>query len=240
MVPDHLPRADLRRLGERDLIVIPGCLHEALLPVLRVPRGTFHHESHAVDEPHLRPDPLRKLQFCRLLRDKLRFRCHDRLSRGALGKLIPGLGFLLAVREVREHEKLHKPLDKCGFSGAHGSHDTHIDLSARPRLDIFVYMEMLHKNTPSHILLQCMRKGDILCRQCLFLRRGAATCRLLHGYVLFYSHGRSLCSMRLSRSIRSATASFADFPSNRTWLTSSTIGMETLYFFARVLAAFAE
>ena len=48
-----------------------------------------------------------------------------------------------------------------------------------------------------------------------------------------YSHGRSLCSMRLSRSIRSATASFAGFPSNRTSLTCSTIGMETLYFFAK-------
>ena len=77
--------------------------------------------------------------------------------------------------------KLHKPLDKCGFSSAHRSHNTHIDLSARPRLDILVYMEMIHKNTPSHILLQCMREGDILYRQSLFLRRSTEKYRLLQG-----------------------------------------------------------
>ena len=85
------------------------------------------------------------------------------------------------TREVREHKKLHKPLDKCGFPSAHRSYNTHIDLSARPRLDILVYMEMIHKNTPSHILLQCMREGDILYRQSLFLRRSTEKYRLLQG-----------------------------------------------------------
>ena len=36
--------------------------------------------------------------------------------------------------------------------------------------------------------------------------------------------------MRLSRIIRSVTASFAGFPSNSTWFTASTMGMGTLYF----------
>ena len=181
MVPDHLSRPNFRRLGERDLIIVPGRLHETFLPVFRMSRSTFHHKTHTVDEPHLRPDPLRKLQLRRLLRDKLRLRGHDRLPRSTLGKLIPGLGLFLSVREVREHKKLHKPLDKCGFPSAHRSYNTHIDLSARPRLDILVYMEMIHKNTPSHILLQCMREGDILYRQSLFLRRSTEKYRLLQG-----------------------------------------------------------
>ena len=46
--------------------------------------------------------------------------------------------------------------------------------------------------------------------------------------------------MRLSRIIRSVTASFAGFPSNSTWFTASTMGMGTLYFFERARAALAE
>ena len=166
MVPDHLSRPDLRRLGKGDLVVVPGSLHKPFLPVFRVSCGAFHHKSHAVDEPHLRPDPLRKLQLRRLLRDKLRLRGHDRLPSGALREFIPGLRLFLPVRKVRKNEKFHKPLDKRRFPGAHGSHDAHIDLAARPRLDILVYMEIIHKNTPSHILFQCMREGDVFIHSC--------------------------------------------------------------------------
>jgi len=56
----------------------------------------------------------------------------------------------------------------------------------------------------------------------------------------YASHGRSLCSIRLSRIIRSVTASLAGFPSKSTRFTYSTMGMGTSYFFESARAALAE
>ena len=59
-------------------------------------------------------------------------------------------------------------------------------------------------------------------------------------YGTYSSQGRSLFSIRLSRSISSLTASLAGIPSKRTRFTCSTMGIGTSYFFARAIAAFAE
>ena len=37
--------------------------------------------------------------------------------------LMPGENGMTAAREVREHEKLHKPFDKCGFSDIRNADD---------------------------------------------------------------------------------------------------------------------
>ena len=63
---------------------------------------------------------------------------------------------------------------------------------------------------------------------------------LLPNLLTNYFHSRLECSIFLSRSISSETASFAGLSSKSTLFTSSIIGILTSYFSARASAAFAE
>ena len=67
MIPDHFLRPDCSRFRKRDLIFKPRCLYLPLFVLFNMAGCSFCHKTDTVDEPHLRPDPLRKLQLRRLL-----------------------------------------------------------------------------------------------------------------------------------------------------------------------------
>ena len=110
--------------------------------------SALHHETDAVDQanPHLHTVPKREL--CRLFRDKFRFRCHDRFPRRRLGKFIPGALAGMDIFQPRKDEKFHKALNKGRFPCPNRTNHSNIDLASGSRLDIAVYIKMIHKNTP--------------------------------------------------------------------------------------------
>ena len=153
MVADHLLGADLRRLGKGDLVVEPGRFHHPLSVVLDMPGSALHEKAHTVNEPYFYLDVLPQADDSRLFRNELRLRRHDRAARRTLGQFIPGLQPGPLILHPRQHQKIHKPLDERGFSGAHRPHDPYVNLSLCPGLYIFIHIVMFHDWPPSLILL---------------------------------------------------------------------------------------
>ena len=149
MVFNNFARTDLSCPGKRNLLLKPRSLHKAL---------SFHHESHTVNQSDLRLRLIGKLNLCRLLRDKFRFCGHDRLSRRTLREFIAGTVLLMLILNIGEHHLLHKPLDERRFSGSHRPDNPEINLSLRPRLNVFIYIKMVHADLspqpfcPTHLL----------------------------------------------------------------------------------------
>ena len=148
MIRDDLARSQLGCRCKWDLLLIPRRPHHAFFLVFNMTGSALHHETDAVDQanPHLHTVPKREL--CRLFRDKFRFRCHDRFPRRRLGKFIPGALAGMDIFQPRKDEKFHKALNKGRFPCPNRTNHPNIDLAAGSRLDIAVYIKMIHKNTP--------------------------------------------------------------------------------------------
>ena len=138
MVVDHFLGADLRRLGKRDLHVGPGCFHQPLRIVLHVARRSFHHEAHAVHQADVHVHLAAERDLRRLLGDEFGLRGGDRLSSGTLWQLILRPHALRLIRHIREHQQIHKPLDKGGFSRPHRADHADVDFSSGSFLNISV------------------------------------------------------------------------------------------------------
>ena len=135
---DHLPGADLRRLGHGDLMVVPGGGDHPGGVVLHLADGALHHVSHTVDQPHGKARPVRQLDLGSLLRDELGLGGHDGPARAALGQLIPGPLLAVDVVDVGDHLGLHEPLDEGGLPGAHGAHHADVDIPSGAGGDILI------------------------------------------------------------------------------------------------------
>ena len=135
---DDLFGANLRRHVKGNLPVKPGGHHHPRLLVFDVPQSAGDDISHAVDKPNLEGSGLIHRDLHRLLRDELRFGGHDGFAGSGLRQLVgsplpPGLAF-----DVGQHQGLHKPLDKGGFSGAHRPHHPDINIPVGALCNVLV------------------------------------------------------------------------------------------------------
>ena len=60
----------------------------------------------------------------------------------------------LQYLQLRQHHQIHKTFDKSGFSCTYRPYNANIDLAARSHLNISIYTQFIHKNTPSISILQ--------------------------------------------------------------------------------------
>ena len=81
MITDHLLCPDARCINKRNLLLHPRCLDHTVLIALHMSACTLHHKSDAVDQPNLDLALIRQHNACSLLRDKFRFRRHNRFAR---------------------------------------------------------------------------------------------------------------------------------------------------------------
>ncbi len=138
MFRDNLPRADLRRLGHGNFVVVPGRCNHAWGIVLKLPDGPPDHVAHAVNQPHGKRRAVRKLHLGRFLGHKFRLRRHDRPSRTALRQFIPRPFLAVNVFDVGNDLGLHETLDEGGFPGPHRPHHTNVDIARRTGGDILI------------------------------------------------------------------------------------------------------
>ena len=136
VLADDLAGAGLGGKVEGHLVVEPRTFYHAGLCVLLVAHGPFHHVAHAVDEPHPALAAAFQLQWHGCFRDELRLGGHDGAPRRRLGQLVPGTFPRSRRADGRQHQLLHKPLDKGGFAAAHRAHHTDVDISAGACADL--------------------------------------------------------------------------------------------------------
>ena len=141
---DHLPGADLRRLRHGDLVIEPRGGHHPLGLSFQMSHRSLHHVAHAVDEPDLEGGAPLHCDSYRFLRDKFGLRRHDGTPGAALGQFIPGPLPAVHIFNVGDDQRLHEPLDKCGFSGPDRPHDADIDIALGPKRDILVDFAIFH------------------------------------------------------------------------------------------------
>ena len=151
---DHLPGADLRRLRHGDLMVEPGGGDHPLALPLQLAHRPVHHIAHAVDEP----DPeggsaLHRHAHC-VLRDEFRLRRHDGPAGAALGQLVPGPLPAVHVVDAGNDQRLHKPFDKGGFSGADRPHDADVDVALGPEGNILIDFAVFHCDSSFGLICQ--------------------------------------------------------------------------------------
>ena len=109
---------------------------------------TVYHESHAVNDPYLGFNAVCQIDSGRLLGNKLGLRGHDGLAGRALGQLIPAQIAQVLILHCREHQQFHEPLYEGRFACADRPYYAYVNLSACSRLNILVYIKIVHKYTP--------------------------------------------------------------------------------------------
>ena len=112
----------LRRFGHGDFVVEPGRRHKAFLPVLHLPDRTLHHVAHTVHQTNGEPAVFSQGDGYRLLRHKLRLRRHDAAAGAALRQLVLCPLAQILILDPRDHQGLHKTLDKGGFPCSNRAH----------------------------------------------------------------------------------------------------------------------
>ena len=159
MLSDHLSRAHLRRLRQRDLLLKPGGTDHTRLVVLKLAHGALHHIAHTVDEPQVKARAALQVDVSRLLRNKLWLGSHDGAAGAALGQLILGPLPQIYVVHIWQHKLLHKAFDEGGLSRPYRTYHADIDVPRRPRGDILIDRAVCHSSilfSQNH-LLQSMR-----------------------------------------------------------------------------------
>ena len=148
MIRDDLARSQLGCRCKWDLLLIPRRPHHAFFLVFNMTGSALHHETDAVDQanPHLHTVPKREL--CRLFRDKFPVPLSRSFSPPKTGEVHPGALAGMDIFQPRKDEKFHKALNKGRFPCPNRINHPNIDLAAGSRLDIAVYIKMIHKNTP--------------------------------------------------------------------------------------------
>ena len=154
MIPDYFLSADMRCLCKRNRILIPRRLNHPVLIILHMSRRPIHHKANTVDQSYLHLDIIGNMNRNRFFRNKLRFRRHNRPPCRTLRKFIPGLFPFMNIINSRQHHQIHKTFDKSGFSCTYRPYNANIDLAARSHLNISIYTQFIHKNTPSISILQ--------------------------------------------------------------------------------------
>ena len=154
MIPHDFIRADLCRLGKRNLFLRPGSLHHALRIFFHVSRRTVDHISHTVDQPYRYFNIIIQSHLCRFVGNKLWLRSGNGLTSRALRQFIlcPHSGMF--ILHIGQHHFIHKALDKCRLSGPHRSQYPYVDFPSRPLLYIPIQIVcihcIVHKNTSCH------------------------------------------------------------------------------------------
>ena len=148
MIIDNFSGSDFRSLGKRNVIIKPRRLHQTLLTVFHMTRCPVYHESHAVYDPYLGFNTVCQINAGRFLRNKLGLRGHDGLAGRALRQLIPAQVAQVLILHCREHQQLHEPLYEGRFACADRPYYAYVNLSACSRLNILVYIKIVHKYTP--------------------------------------------------------------------------------------------
>ena len=148
VIPDDLAGAGLGGKVKGDCFLKPGAFDHAGLFILLVAHGPLHHVAHTVDEAHPALAPALQCQrHCRF-RDELGLGGHDGLAGRALRQLIPAQVAQVLILHCREHQQLHEPLYEGRFACADRPYYAYVNLSACSRLNILVYIKIVHKYTP--------------------------------------------------------------------------------------------
>ena len=138
MILNDLSGSNLCRLGKRYFFFCPGRFHHALRTVLHVPGCALHHITDTVNQAHTGFDSLLNLNSGCFLRNKLRLGRGYGFSPGTLWKFIYRTLLFKFIGHIRKHHFFHKPLDKCGLSGAHRTDHSNVNLALAALLDIVV------------------------------------------------------------------------------------------------------
>ena len=138
MILDHLTGSDFRRFRERNLFRRPRGLHHTLHVFFHMAGGAFHHIAHTVDQSDIHVNVRAQPDMCRLLGNKFGFCRRDRPAARALWHLILSPLLLVLIFHKRQHQQIHKTLDKCRFPRPHRSYHAQIDFSSRAELYIFI------------------------------------------------------------------------------------------------------
>ena len=154
MITDYFLSADMRCLCKRNRILRPRRLNHPVLIILHMSRRPIHHKANTVDQSYLHLDIIGNMNRNRFFRNKLRFRRHNRPPCRTLRQFIPGLFPFMNIINSRQHHQIHKTFDKSGFSCTYRPYNANIDLAARSHLNISIYAQFIHKNTPSISILQ--------------------------------------------------------------------------------------
>ena len=145
---DHFSCAHFRCMCKRDLFFKPGSLHHPLCIFFQMPRCPFYHIAYTVDQPEFQVQVFLQMNDCRFLRNEFRFGCHNCFSGTGLWQFISCPCLFMLILHIRQHQHIHKSLDKCRFSGPHRSDHTYIDFSVRSCFYILVHLKRVHMNTP--------------------------------------------------------------------------------------------
>ena len=164
MIPDHFLSTDRRSCRKWNFLLRPWCFYHAAFISFHMTGCSLHHKPDTIDQTHLylrlcgrslycsprqyrlrkcrlwhagtAPRQFRQNDLCRLLRDKFRFRCHDRFPSRGLWQLVYSALPRMLILHKRKHHKIHKPFNKCGLSGSHRPHNSCVDLSIGTGIDI--------------------------------------------------------------------------------------------------------
>ena len=138
MIAYHAPRSLLRRLGERDRLVVPRRVDEALFAVLLDAERRRHEVPHAVDEAHPKRPARGERQLRSLVRDELRLGGHHRSPARRLRERVAHFGGLRLAFDKREHRALGEALDERALARAHRADHADDELAARARRYVVV------------------------------------------------------------------------------------------------------
>ena len=137
-------RALLGRAGHGHLLVEPGRGHHALGAVLELPGRAVDHVAHAVYQPHGEAHAAVERDVHRVLRVELRLRGHDGAAGAGLRQFVLGALPGVDVLDVRYDQRLHEALYERALAGAHGSHQTQVDVAAGTGGNVMIYRSVLH------------------------------------------------------------------------------------------------
>jgi len=144
--------AKLCCLRHGDWLLEPRRRHHARRAVLLRAHRAIHHVPDRVNEPHRKPALAVRTDLHGLLRHKFRLRGHDGLSRAALRQLILRTLAPVDIFNIRQHQLLHKPLDKRGFSRPHRTHHADINAAVRALRDLLINRAFLHDTASLPVL----------------------------------------------------------------------------------------
>ena len=144
MVGNDLFRPQLRRFAKGHRILRPWRMyHSGAVPV-HVALCPRHQIPHAVNHPHAHICIVSQGNFHRFIRHKFRLCRHDCPSACRLRQFVLRPLPRVGVCNVRQHQQIHKPLDKGRFPCSHRSHHADINVSARPLRNVLINIECFH------------------------------------------------------------------------------------------------
>ena len=161
VLSDDFARAQFRGLLKGNVVIEPGRAHHAGVLAFVQAQHAADQVAYAVYQAHFDGRLIAQGDFRRLVGHKFGLRRHDGASRAAHGQFIDCAFAAVFALHVREHEQLHKTLDKGGFSGAHGPDYADVYVAVAPKRDIAIQI-LVHAAPPAmrFALLNHMCKGD--------------------------------------------------------------------------------